>query len=53
MDGIHEEDKQLTAEEAEFIALLRQHPELWPQVKEILSAKKLTTTGPFQPRRTK
>ena len=44
MDIIHEEDRPLTAEEAEFIALLRRHPELWPQVKEILSAKKLTKT---------
>ena len=44
MDGIHEEDKQLTAKEAEFIALLRQHPELWQRVAEILSEGKLTKT---------
>lgn len=29
MDSVHEEDRPLTAKEAEFIALLRQHPELW------------------------
>lgn len=28
MDSVHEEDRPLTAKEAEFIALLRQHPEL-------------------------
>lgn len=44
MDHVCEAGSRLSAEEAEFIALLRQHPELWPQVKEILSAKKLTKT---------
>ena len=44
MDSVYEEGRPLTAGEAEFIALLRRHPELWPQVKEILSAKKLTKT---------
>lgn len=39
MDSVHEEDRPLTAEEAEFIALLRRHPELWQQVAEILSDK--------------
>lgn len=44
MDSIYEEDRPLTAEEAEFIALLRRHPELWQQVAEILSGKNLTKT---------
>ena len=44
MDSVHEEDRPLTAEEAEFVTLLRRHPELWSQVKEILSAEKLTKT---------
>lgn len=48
MDNVHEEDRPLTAEEAEFIALLRRHPELWQQVAKILSEGKLTKTRPFQ-----
>ena len=44
MDSVHEEDRQLTAEVAEFIALLRRHPELWRWVAEILSEGKLTKT---------
>ena len=40
MDHVCEASSRLSAKEAEFIALLRRHPELWPQVKEILSAKK-------------
>ena len=44
MDHVCEAGSRLSAEEAEFIALLRQHPELWPQVKEILSVEKLTKT---------
>lgn len=44
MDSVHEEDRPLTAEEAEFIALLRRHPELWQRVAEILSDGKLTKT---------
>ena len=44
MDSVHEEDRPLTAEEAEFIALLRQHPKLWQRVAEIISEGKLTKT---------
>lgn len=44
MDSVHEEDRPLTAKEAEFIALLRRHPELWQRVAEILSDGKLTKT---------
>lgn len=44
MDHICEVGSRLSAEEAEFIDLLRRYPELWPQVKEILSAEKLTKT---------
>ena len=44
MDSIYAEDRPLTAKEAEFIALLRQHPELWQRVAEILSEGKLTKT---------
>ena len=44
MDSVHEEDRPLTAEETEFITLLRQHPELWQGVAEIISEGKLTKT---------
>ena len=44
MDSVPEEDRPLTAKEAEFIALLRQLPELWQRVSEIISEGKLTKT---------
>ncbi len=44
MDHVCEAGSWLSAKEAEFIALLRRHPELWQRVAELLSEGKLTKT---------